>query len=217
MGQSPEELRRDIELTRVGMSENLDAIGDRVSPGRIMERRRNRLRAGWTSLRGRVMGTPEDTTGTVAAGTPSGSGIGDRVGGAGEALRSAPETARQQAQGNPLLAGAVAFGAGFAAAAIFKGSETEAQAAQRLKEAAEPLKEEATSIAREVASSVQESGQQAAEQLKESATQSAEQVKQTAQAKAEETKEAGTSAAAEVKDQASSSAQQVKDQPRPKP
>ena len=56
MGQSPEELRREIEQTRMGMSENLDAIGDRVSPGRIVERRTNRVRNSVTSLRERVMG-----------------------------------------------------------------------------------------------------------------------------------------------------------------
>jgi Protein of unknown function (DUF3618) len=220
VGQSPEELRREIEQTRVGMSENLDAIGDRVSPGRIVERRRNRFRNSVYSVRERVMGVPSSVGSTLSERSPSmpSVGVGDRVSGAGEALRSAPETARSTAQGNPLLAGTVAFGAGFVAAAVFKGTEAEARAASTLQEKAEPLKEEATSIAREVASSVQESGQQAAEQLKESATQSAEQVKQTAQAKAEETKGAGTSAAEEVKNQASGSAQQVKDQQsRPTP
>jgi hypothetical protein len=33
MGQSPEELRRDIERTREDLGGHLDAIGDRVSPG----------------------------------------------------------------------------------------------------------------------------------------------------------------------------------------
>ena len=212
MGQSPEELRREIEQTRTELSQDLDAIGDRVSPGRMVERRRNRLRNGVTSLRERVMGAPAAMGSTLSERSPSVGGVTERVSGAGDALRTAPETARQQTQGNPLLAGAVAFGAGFAAAAIFKGSEAEARAATTLQEKAQPLKEEASSIARDVASSVKESGQQAAEQLKESATSSAEEVKQTAQAKAEETKEVGTSAAQEVKDQASSSAQQLKDQ-----
>jgi hypothetical protein len=45
MGQSAEELRRDIERTREGLGETLDAIGDRVSPGRIMERKKNRVTA----------------------------------------------------------------------------------------------------------------------------------------------------------------------------
>jgi hypothetical protein len=192
MGQSPEELRRDIELTRVGMSENLDAIGDRVSPGRIVDRRRNRMRNGVSSLRERVMGAPSAVGSTLSDHTPS-------VSGGGEALRSAPEAARSTAQGNPLLAGAVAFGAGFAAAAIFKGTETEARAATTLQEKAQPLKEEAQSVARGMASGLQEPAQQAAESLKETATSGAESVKEAAQSSAQQTKEAGQSAVKDVK------------------
>ena len=45
MGQGPEELRHDIERRRDDLGETIDAIGDRVSPGRIIERRRNRIAA----------------------------------------------------------------------------------------------------------------------------------------------------------------------------
>jgi len=199
VGQSPEELRREIEQTRMGMSENLDAIGDRVSPGRIVERRANRVRNGVSSVRERVMGVPAAVGSTLSDHTPSTGGVTDRVSGAGEALKSAPESARSTAQGNPLLAGAVAFGAGFAAAAIFKGSEAEARAATTLQEKAQPLKEEAQNVAREVASGLQEPAQQAAESLKETATSGAESVKEAAQSSAQQTKEAGQSAVEDVK------------------
>jgi hypothetical protein len=195
VGQSPEELRREIEQTRMGMSENLDAIGDRVSPGRIVERRTNRMRNGASSLRERVMGAPAAVGSTLSDHTPSTVGVS----GAGEALRSAPETARSTAQGNPLLAGAVAFGAGFVAAAVFKGSDAEARAASTLQEKAQPLKEEAQSVAREVASGLQEPAQQAAQSLKETATSGAESVKEAAQSSAQQTKEAGQSAVEDVK------------------
>ena len=46
MGQSAEELRRDIEQTRNGLGNTMEAIGDRVSPSRMMERRKNRFRNG---------------------------------------------------------------------------------------------------------------------------------------------------------------------------
>ena len=46
MGQSPEELKQDVESTRADLSDTLDAIGDRVSPGRMIERRKNRMRQG---------------------------------------------------------------------------------------------------------------------------------------------------------------------------
>jgi Protein of unknown function (DUF3618) len=202
VGQSPEELRREIERTRHELSQDLDAIGDRVRPGRIVERRRNRLRGRVVSLRERVMGVPAAVGSTVSEHTPSmpsAGGVSDRVGGAGEALRSAPETARSTAQGNPLLAGAVAFGAGFVAAAIFKGSEAEARAATTLQEKAQPLKEEAQNVAREVASGLQEPASQAASSLKETAASGAESVKEAAQSSAQQTKEAGQSAVEDVK------------------
>ena len=43
MGQSTEELKRDIEQTRADMSGTLDAIEDRVSPSRMIQRRKNRV------------------------------------------------------------------------------------------------------------------------------------------------------------------------------
>ena len=41
MGKSPEELRSDIARTRDNLSGTLDAIEDRVVPGRIVERRKD--------------------------------------------------------------------------------------------------------------------------------------------------------------------------------
>ena len=46
MGQRAEELRQEIEGTRAELSGTLDAIGDRVSPGRTVDRRRGE-RCGW--------------------------------------------------------------------------------------------------------------------------------------------------------------------------
>jgi len=60
VGQDTEELRREIESTRNDMSGTLDAIGDRVSPGRMMQRRKNRMAATIGSVRDRVMGTAHD-------------------------------------------------------------------------------------------------------------------------------------------------------------
>ena len=62
MGQSPEELKQEIETTRSDLGETLDAIGDRVSPGRMIERRTNRVRQGVGGLRDRIMGFVDETT-----------------------------------------------------------------------------------------------------------------------------------------------------------
>jgi len=174
MGQSPEELRREIEQTRSELGGTLDAIGDRVSPGRIMERRKNRFRDGVGSVRDRVMG-PVETTRSTFASVPSragdaGSGVAGSVAehasgmasGVADTVKSAPDVARSGAQGSPLAAGALAFGVGFLAAVVFPGSEKEAELAQKAQQAAEPLKEEAQRVGQEVAANLQEPAQQAA-------------------------------------------------------
>jgi hypothetical protein len=42
--QNPEELRRDIEVTREEMGETLEALGDKLSPQRELERRKEQVR-----------------------------------------------------------------------------------------------------------------------------------------------------------------------------
>ena len=51
MGQRAEELRVEIAETRNGLSDTMDAIGDRLSPGRIAERRTNKVTGGVRSSR----------------------------------------------------------------------------------------------------------------------------------------------------------------------
>jgi hypothetical protein len=171
-----------------------------------MERRRNRVRDSLSSVRDRVIGPAEDSLAALTSRTS------DSASGVGDAVRSAPESARAQAQGRPLLVGAVAFGAGFLAAVAFPGTRTEGQMAQAAKGAMQPLADEAGRIGHEVASSLQQPAQQAAEQLKETAAQGVQQVKETAEQRSQETKAAAATAAEEVKGQASTSAQQVKGQ-----
>lgn len=209
MGQSAEELRRDIERTREELGGTIDAIGDRVSPSRVVERRTNRMKDSFGSVRDRVMGSATDVR-TSAGGRAS--EFGDRASGLGETVRDAPEAARAQTQGNPLMAGLVAFGLGAVVGGAFPGTRTESQLAQRALDTAEPLKAEAQRVGQELSSSMQESGQQAAEQIKETAAQGAEQVKGTAQHQSERTAEVGADAAERVKSDATTRAQQVKDE-----
>ena len=120
MGQSAEELRYEIADTRAELGQTLDAIGDRVSPGRMIERRKNRFVVGMRSAKDRIMGTASDASHAVTDRVQGvGDGITDTAGSAVETVRGAPEAARQQAQGNPMMVGAVAFGIGFLVAAAF--------------------------------------------------------------------------------------------------
>lgn len=181
MGESTTELTSEIQRTRTDLSETLDAIGDRVSPGRMVERRKNRMTSGVRAMRDRVMGTVEDVGFTATeAGHAASTRAGEMAEEAVERVKSMPDTMRQQSQGNPLMAGAIAFGVGFILASAFPASRTERRAASQLMEKAEPIKQELTQAATEVAQDMREPAREAMERVKEAATEGAQTVAGTA-------------------------------------
>jgi gas vesicle protein len=150
MGTTAEDLRVDIEQTRERLGGTIEAIGDRVSPGRMVERRKNRLVRGWSSFRDRVMGGMDDATHTVQ----------DEAHHAADAIGELPQTVRRQTQGSPMGAGMVAFGVGFVAASLIPASRAEKDAVDKLATTAEPLREKAGEV-------VDEMRHQMADQLSE--------------------------------------------------
>ena len=214
MGQSAEELRRDIERTREGLGETLDAIGDRVSPGRIIERKKNRVSNGIRTARERVMGTVSDTghavsdrahavSDRVSGGVHS---VSDGASGALGSVKAVPGAVSEQAQGAPVMAGAIAFGIGFLVAAAFPASQAERQAGAKVLEAVEPLKGELASAGKEMAEHLKEPAMQAATQVKDAATQSAQTVSETAKSAAQDTADQARSATESVKSDAQQAA-----------
>ena len=157
MGQDTEELRREIESTRSDMSETLDAIGDRVSPGRMVTRSKNRFATTMGSMRERVMGSAhhakDQLTGTTESAT--------------DTVKHMPEAVGQRTAGAPMIAGGIAFGIGFLIAVAFPASKAEEEASGKVMEALEPVKQDlkesvdalkntATDAARSVASTAKE-------------------------------------------------------------
>ena len=181
MSTRTDELRMDIAEERRELAESIEAIGDRVSPGRIAERGTNRVKERVSTLRETVMGAAPSMPHPHAPSMPS-----------------MPDVAGTT-KGSPLAAGLVAFGAGLLAAAVFPATRREAEVAQAAREKAEPVLQEA---GREIAADVQSKAQEAAEQVKTVATESAQQVKQAATTATEHTKEAAGQAKAEVEDRA---------------
>ena len=59
MGTTPDELRNELEQQRESLSRDLVAIGDRVSPNRIVERRRMAVRQSFGRAREAVMGAKD--------------------------------------------------------------------------------------------------------------------------------------------------------------
>jgi gas vesicle protein len=210
---TPEDIRRDIEATRSDLSRDVDALTEKVSPARVVERRVDRAKGALSGVKDTVMGGSSDSpydNGSGGASSSSGglSAAGDTLSAAtssvSDAASSAPEQARARTQGNPLAAGLVAFGAGWLISSLLPASEKEQQAATAVKEKAsehsDTLKQPLTEAAQEIK-----------ENLKEPAAQAAQSVKSTAQEGAEAVKGEARSAADDVSSQARDSKEQVAD------
>jgi ElaB/YqjD/DUF883 family membrane-anchored ribosome-binding protein len=179
MGQSTEELRQEIEDTRVDLSRDLDAIGDRVSPKRMAQRRWDKTRNWTSSAREAIFGKAEEMKYAME----------DKARSAADVGRSAPEVAREKTSASPFIAGAVAFGFGFLMATVLPTSETEQEAASKLEDKVEPVKQQLTSTASHVKSTLMEEGKQAASDLKDDVRDRASDVSFTAKEAAQRTKD----------------------------
>jgi ElaB/YqjD/DUF883 family membrane-anchored ribosome-binding protein len=177
-----EELRRDIAARRDDVGRDLDAIGDRLSPGRIAERTRGRARYRVTMMRERVMGPARGAGSTMGDAKRH---LGEQGRDVGSAVKEAPAQALQavedRVEGSPLAAGFVALGIGFLAGSLIPGTRRESDLASRL----EPELQEATrsvaSGAKDAVSEVAGVARDEATDLKEHASDAAHQVSSAAQ------------------------------------
>src|ERR1700712_5704067 len=180
MSNDPDQIRRDIERTRTELSDNVNALGDKVNPGSIAKRQVSRVRDAATSVKDAVLGSASDAadTGQQVATTM------------GDAVSDAPSAVARRAQGSPIAAGLIAFGAGLLVSSLLPASNVEQQAAESVKDTAQPMVDNLTDTAKEVAGNLKEPAQQAVEEVKSTAS----------------------DAAATVQDEASSAEDDVKNQ-----
>ena len=210
MTSDPDQIRGNIELTQQNLSADVDALTEKVSPPRIVERRVQRTRSAMTSFKDRIMGgTSERTSNLSNTVGSSASSAKDSVAGAAssaaDAAGSAPDLARQRTRGNPLAAGLIAFGAGWLVASLLPATEPEQQVASQVKDVA-------TEKGRPVAQQLQQAGQDAAQDLRESAQQRAQSVKETAADAASTVRDEAQSQASDVTDHAQEARGRVTDQ-----
>src|SRR6476659_767592 len=182
MSNDPDQIRREIERTRSELSDNVHALGDKVNPGSIAKRQVGRVRGAATSVKEAVLGSASDPTDAGVAGTVS------------DAVSEAPGAVARKAQGSPIAAGLIAFGAGLLVSSLLPASRVEQQAAEKVKDTTQPLVDDLTDTAKEVAGNLKEPAQQALEGVKSTATDAAATVKDDA-----------TSAVDDVKTQAQDS------------
>jgi gas vesicle protein len=207
----------DIEATRASLSRDIDELTEKVSPARVVDRRKQAAKGKLGDVRDKVMGAAPDLDGVRShvpgvgngSGGSSGPGVGERASGVASSVSGsatgAVDTVAARAQGNPLAAGLVAFGAGMLISALLPSTDKETRVAQQAVQAAkdhgQPVLDEARSV-----------GQELGADLKESATESAQQVKDTAAESVAHVKDQGQSSVRTVKDEGQSSARTVKDQ-----
>jgi len=188
MSNDPEQIRREIERTRTELSDNVNALGDKVNPGSIAKRQVSRVRGAATSVKDAVMGSAADAadTGQQVATTM------------GDAVTGAPNAVARKAQGSPIAAGLIAFGAGLLVSSLLPASKVEQQAAETVKDTAQPLVDDLTDTAKEVAGNLKEPAQQALEEVKSTATDAAATVKDDAASAAVDVKGQAVDAAGTV-------------------
>ena len=74
MSNSPDAIRADIEQTRRELGTDVDALADKVTPSKIMDRQTGKVKEAFGSLRNRVMGAADDAGSRVS---DVGDGIAD--------------------------------------------------------------------------------------------------------------------------------------------
>ena len=182
MGQTAEELRGQLVMQRAEVSRDLDAIGDRVSPHRMVERRQAAVRQRFADVKERVMGSAESSVDVVHdAGASAAATLTDSA-------SSVAQGTRRAAEGNPLAMGLMAFGAGLVAATLFPATRTERDLAERAQPALEKAAAEAGPAARHVVEELKPAADDAVAELRETAMHAVSSVKEQAAEAASETK-----------------------------
>ena len=86
MSTDPDQIRSEIDQTQRELSADVDALAEKLSPPRIVERRVRRTRAAMTNMKDRIMGSTSDayqSAGSAASGV--GESVSTRVSGIPEA------------------------------------------------------------------------------------------------------------------------------------
>ena len=199
MNSNSEQIKADIEVTRADLSRNVDALAETVRPGNVAARQKDKI----TSA---VFGAKEKASSAVFGAKDAvmdsaseiQSASGEALQSTGEVITSAPQAARQGAQGNPLAAGLIAVGVGWLAGSLLPATRIERQAADTLKDKAAPLVAEVSDMAKESAQNLQEPAKEAVAEVKAAGVDAVEVVK-----------EEGGSSVSDVVDTAKEGAQNV--------
>ncbi|GGO12175.1 DUF3618 domain-containing protein [Micromonospora parathelypteridis] len=169
MSSDPDRIRREIETTRNELSNKVDALTDRVNPRRIAGDRVEQARGAFTRAKEKMMGNSHHLR------QETGQRMSYAAGSVRDETRSLGQQSREQAQGNPMAAGLVAFGVGLLAASLIPPSGRERQLAGRARsmvsEHSDQLRGQASQVGHQMQDNMREPVQQAAQSVRSSAQQ----------------------------------------------
>ncbi len=191
MSQSPDEIRREIEQTRRDLATDVDTLHEKVSPKAVASRKVESAKGAVGSVKEKVMGSASSASGSATSAVSS----------VAETTSAAPTIARQKAQGNPLAAGLIAFGAGWLVSSLIPASEKERQAATQVKDKVSEHSDTLTAPAKEAAQQMKENLQEPAKQAADSVKSTATEAAATVKGEAQSAKEDVASQARDAKDQ----------------
>lgn len=185
MSTDPDVIRRDIESTQQDLSTDIDALTDKISPRRAVERRMDRTRGALRNVRERIMGTASSLGGSTSSAASS---VTDQASGAvstiGDTVSSTPRMVRERTQGSPLAAGLIAFGVGVLVSSLLPPSQRERQLATTIKDKAaersDQIREQVGDAASRLREEMREPARQAVESVRSTATDAASGVRDQA-------------------------------------
>ena len=196
--QDLDQLRQDAERQREAIATDLEYVGDRVSPGRIVERRRAAVVSRFQGARSSVFGSPDASRGR-SSDRGDGSSVKDQAGDAMDRVKEkTPDSMADFAEGNPLAAGLIGVGVGLLVATLIPGTPEE-----------QKMADQAQGKIDDVAGELGRSGREAAENVKPAAQEAAQNVKASAQDSAQTVQSDTKAAAQDVKDSAQDQRDQI--------
>lgn len=189
--QEIDQLREDAARQRQAIAQDLEYVGDRVSPGRIVERRRAVVVQRLGGVRNSVFGSPDPKGNAGSASQQDdGDSLSSKASGALDTVKDkTPDSVSGFTEGNPLAAGLIGLGVGLLAATLIPETREERQIADQAQSHVDDLAGELGRSGREAAENVKPAAQEAAQQVKASAQDSAESVKSDSQSAAQDVKD----------------------------
>ncbi|WP_428966151.1 DUF3618 domain-containing protein [Micromonospora fluostatini] len=188
MSNDPDQIRQEIDATRVELSTDVDALADKANPRRVATERIERARVRFSRVKDRVMGSAAKAgpdgghpaaqarrrvSDTAHQASGAVSGAADRVAhvasSAAHQAQAAPHVTREKTEGNPPAVGLIAFGVGLLASSLVPPSRTEqrlaGEAKQRAMRHSGQIKQQAGQAAHQMQENLRQPAQQAAQSV----------------------------------------------------